>query len=852
MRRWLPALGTVVLVGWVVTAVDLAGVRTVLADVKPAHWWAAAALGPLQVLLSSLRWRVCAERLDVPLGRGRAVGDYGLATLLNQILPGGVAGDAVRVARHRGGGDWGPVVRAAVLERGAGQATLVLVACTGMAAWPLLHQGPRPLGWWLPFAVAAVFTALGFVGPLAHSVRALAGRWGTLGVLSAVILATYLAGFGLCARAVGLELGDGLYTAVPLVFVTLAVPVSIGGWGLRELSSVLVLSSIGLSPEQATAISVAYGASVLVGALPGALGLLVPDGRADPVPPEASFRALGAFAVLNGLLLVPKIVYAPSSFQPVPLPALDDGWTDILLWPLYRTGLDLWRTVGELLLVLLVGVWLGGRRGRWFTALAWLALMVWQINTVAGLFITKEQPLLYDELYLLVHVAVLAGDLWRPERLPLVLEVGVGTVVVLALVSRCWRVLLRAPPTRLALGLLALSLGTTVLSDPAGGRTQVRWLAPRFVQNLQESWTAWSGLRTALFDDSPYSAYDAVVLRERPDVRVVFVESYGRVLEAHPTLRPRWEAALAALDARLPDWSVGSAWTRPPVSGSRSWLSDGTFLMGLELRYEAQYRQALSYLEDAPSLTRWFRRQGYHSVLVSPADRVRPGVKIENDWGFDEHVHQVLLDYRGPPFGWGHVPDQYTLEVTEERWLDRDQPVFSALVTISSHAPWEEIPPLVDSWRDFETLDGERAVEELEPDLELEKQAKRFQRKEEQRSRYAGKLKGLKVEAYWAAVAYELEVLARAIERADDDDVCVIVGDHQPPVVSRHARSFDTPLHVVSRDAALIDAWPGLTPGWRPQGDTLDHASHFSRTVHALAARYGDDPPEVLDAGVRP
>jgi len=82
--------------------------------------------------------------------------------------------------------------------------------------------------------------------------------------------------------------------------------------------------------------------------------------------------------------------------------------------------------------------------------------------------------------------------------------------------------------------------------------------------------------------------------------------------------------------------------------------------------------------------------------------------------------------------------------------------------------------------------------------------------------------------------------------------VFVIVGDHQPPVVSRHARSFDTPLHVVSRDAALIDAWPGLTPGWRPQGDTLDHASHFSRTVHALAARYGDDPPEVLDAGVRP
>ena len=850
MKRWLPLLGTLVLAGWVLATVDLAGVRAVLAEVRPAHWWAAAALGPLQIWLSSLRWRVCAEALGAPLQPGRALGDYGLSTLLNQVLPGGVAGDVVRVARHQGEAGWGTAVRAAVLERGAGQLVLALVAVGGVTAWPWLHEGARPTGWWLPYPVLLALVGLALVGPLAAAARSLWPRRATLVLLSAAILATYLAGFGLCAHALGLELRDALFTAVPLVFVVMAVPVSVGGWGLRELTSVFVLGAVGFSAEEATALSVAYGASVLVGALPGALGLLVPAKLGGRVPAEGWFRAIGALALLNAVLLVPKATYAPRSFHPLPLPALDDGWGDVLLWPLTRTGLDLWRTVGELLVVVLVAVWLGGRKGRWFASVAWLGLLLWQVNTVAGLFITKEQPLLYDELYLLVHVLVLAGDLWRPDRLPVVLGVVLGAALVVGLALRLWRTVLAHPPRRLVGGLLLLGLGSALVWGADSRRAQVRWLWPRFAQNVGESWQAWSGLHGALSADSPYAHFDEVQLTRTPDVHLVFVESYGRVLENHPDLRPRWEAALEGLDERLEGWSVGSAWTRPPVSGSRSWLSDGTFLTGVELRYEAQYRQALGYLADAPSLTSWFRGQGYHTVLVSPADRERPGVELENGWGFDEHVHQVMLDYEGPAFGWGHVPDQYTLELAEERWLARDAPVFSATVTISSHAPWEEIPPILPSYRDFATLDGDRLTEELAADVELEKQAKRFQRKEKQRSRYAGKLDGLKVASYWAAIDYELEVLARLVERGDADDVFVIVGDHQPPVVSRHAKDFDTPMHVVARDPALIARWPGLQPGWRPSGETLAHASHFSRIVHALGEAYGDGGPAVVPDGV--
>lgn len=68
----------------------------------PEPMWLAAALALSfpQVALSAWRWRLTAQRLGAPIGFGEALREYYVATFLNQILPGGIMGDAARAWRH--------------------------------------------------------------------------------------------------------------------------------------------------------------------------------------------------------------------------------------------------------------------------------------------------------------------------------------------------------------------------------------------------------------------------------------------------------------------------------------------------------------------------------------------------------------------------------------------------------------------------------------------------------------------------------------------------------------------------------------------------------------------------------
>ena len=83
---------------------------------------------------------------------------------------------------------------------------------------------------------------------------------------STVIVASYVAAYLLAARAVGVE--TPLLTLAPLVapvLLSMLLPLSIGGWGVRETAAAAIWSVAGLAASDGVAISVAYGLVVLVG-----------------------------------------------------------------------------------------------------------------------------------------------------------------------------------------------------------------------------------------------------------------------------------------------------------------------------------------------------------------------------------------------------------------------------------------------------------------------------------------------------------------------------------------------------------------------------------------------------------
>jgi hypothetical protein len=74
------------------------------------------------------------------------------------------------------------------------------------------------------------------------------------------------------ARAQGLVLPPADAAVLFTVMIGVAiVPISIGGWGLRELAVVSLLGNLGVAPENALLFSVCFGLTLLLGSLPGAL-----------------------------------------------------------------------------------------------------------------------------------------------------------------------------------------------------------------------------------------------------------------------------------------------------------------------------------------------------------------------------------------------------------------------------------------------------------------------------------------------------------------------------------------------------------------------------------------------------
>jgi hypothetical protein len=104
---------------------------------------------------------------------------------------------------------------------------------------------------------------------------------------------------------------------------------------------------------------------------------------------------------------------------------------------------------------------------------------------------------------------------------------------------------------------------------------------------------------------------------------------------------------------------------------------------------------------------------------------------------------------------------------------------------------------------------------------------------------------------YMAAVDYDLRAFVDFIvKQGDDNDLFVLIGDHQPARVARYSDGWDTPVHIISRNAALVDAF-------RPYADfsyslstkdieaTLHHEGLYSLLMRVLLQQYGSDPTNI-------
>ena len=316
--RWLSAL--LLLVG-VAAFIDLGRLWLELQRLPAWLVLPAFVLTVFQIALSAWRWRYTAGRLGLGLSFWQAFREYYLASFLNQVLPGGVMGDVGRAWRHsrqterkRG------AVHAVLIERLSGQLALMLLVLWALA-WLVDSDrlaGPGP-GTWSEtpgiMIVVAVLVAgvcvvrwlgarddrLGrYLRQLVTDVgKGLAG-WRVLPVQlvsSLLVLASYLALFLLLAYEAGYLENPGsgyLLTALcSFLLLSMVIPVTVAGWGVREGAAAVLWPLAGLPEEQGVALSVGYGVLVLLCSLPGLTVVLMDRAesrRTQPMAPMGAVR----------------------------------------------------------------------------------------------------------------------------------------------------------------------------------------------------------------------------------------------------------------------------------------------------------------------------------------------------------------------------------------------------------------------------------------------------------------------------------------------------------------------------------------------------------------------------------
>ena len=287
---------TALLLGLVFAQVDFSAAATSLAHAKWGWFAAALVLMAVGVVVGGFRWYLLLQAAAISLPRRDVIRAFSLALLLNSILPTAVGGDAFRAwIAGRPTRQYVAAATSVLLDKATALICLFAVAWTAL----LFNSSAVPgsvvgVFVWTTvlFAAAAAIAAAAAAGSarfahrLPQRVQAAAEQaWAALhGWARAPKLLAWVFALGiayqliavaalvLVAKAIGLRLPFSL-AAVSAVIVIIAtlLPISVGGFGVREGGFVVLLGEAGISATDATLLSLL---SVVVVALASAATLL--------------------------------------------------------------------------------------------------------------------------------------------------------------------------------------------------------------------------------------------------------------------------------------------------------------------------------------------------------------------------------------------------------------------------------------------------------------------------------------------------------------------------------------------------------------------------------------------------
>ncbi len=276
----------------------------------------------------------------------------------------------------------------------------------------------------------------------------------------------------------------------------------------------------------------------------------------------------------------------------------------------------------------------------------------------------------------------------------------------------------------------------------------------------------------------------------KPNIYFIFIESYGRFAYDNPTVAEAHKPVLTFESKRLKDegYHIASGLSESPVTGGISWLAYTSMLYGFNIDKQGTYYALLrdTAWYNYPHWTRMLKHNGYNNYRLSsiaPNDRmVIPWDIYSKFYAVDQWITWKDLNYKGKVYGFGpSPPDQYALNFGQQVIDSAGKKPYSLFfISQNSHSPFFSPTNVSENWQSLS--DGSL--------------------NEGQRSRFLDKPT---ITDYASAMNYQVSYLSDFIrKRKNKDDIYILAGDHQPPLITTKEDNFQTPLYIISGDSTLI------------------------------------------------
>ena len=234
-----------------------------------------------QYSLSAWRWCYIASKTQSSITYYDAFRFYYIAGFLNNILPTGIAGDIYRTinikVNNKNTNNFLKSLQSVILERLSGQIALITTFVLSLQIFFIFNQKYQA-SIYVFFSIIVLLGLLKLVFSYKKKNKYIINlKYIFSGkrllkhlTVSLIIVMTYIITYIICAYSLNLKIDlISFFVFAPIVLISMTLPVSIGGWGVRETTALVISFLLGLSVSSSVTVAIVYGICNLVCSLPG-------------------------------------------------------------------------------------------------------------------------------------------------------------------------------------------------------------------------------------------------------------------------------------------------------------------------------------------------------------------------------------------------------------------------------------------------------------------------------------------------------------------------------------------------------------------------------------------------------